>query len=128
MPINESEDKTKQKRYHRLCYNINKTWLQDVHQIYAQESLVTKQEMKVFKNSPGFKPFRQTLLLRYRVYDCMSLLLLFICSYFHSSKLSLSHLLQHGLDVLLHLTQALVWSSIFPREGFVEFGGLELKV
>lgn len=39
-------------------------------------------------------------------------------------QLSFSHLGQHVLDLLLHLLQAFVWSSIFARERLVHLRGL----
>lgn len=39
-------------------------------------------------------------------------------------QLPFSHLGQHVLDLLLHLLQAFVWSSIFARERLVHLRGL----
>lgn len=60
--------------------------------------------------------------------SCVFLLQLLISDALLPPQLSFPHLSQHGLDLLLHLIQAFVWSSVSPRESLVQLGRLQLEV
>lgn len=55
---------------------------------------------------------------------CASVLHLLLGDALLPLQLSFSHLGQHFLDLLLHLLEAFVWSSIFARECLVHLRGL----
>lgn len=64
------------------------------------------------------------LLAQARVCVCVPVLHLLLGDALFPLQLSFSHLSQHVLDLLLHLLQAFVWSSIFARERLVHLRGL----